>query len=346
MIHPIESIKAARARAFGMGVGQGGSIRALRKQFGNEIKAASKSFNDKSSSIYAAARDARDAAGFKGDIKSFLQTEAGEGYKNQLTSLHNYIFADSDTTRTKLFNALDDYKSMYGEQYHARIGKDILGIAQSDYGSMIDEARTTRSGFTVEQDGKLYEYQMNENVDVRRSRSNALYGTDTEDAISDPDIRYKRRLLTTSSDGKVTTRGNWETQVDGAKIDKKAYDAARALSGAEDVKFDPKTGATVASDVEGATSTWITHTNKSVKAPESSNVNLNTGATRKAYKQVYTDSYEQEAARIARTGAGENSGIFKQLGDAAAAHPLAAAAIAVGGFALASKALDKRREYD
>lgn len=54
----------------------------------------------------------------------------------------------------------------------------------------------------------------------------------------------------------------------------------------------------------------------------------------------------QEAARIAKTGAAEGSGILSQLASSAAKHPGIAAAIAVGGFALASKALDKRREYD
>lgn len=337
MIHPFASMADSLTRVFGTGVGQGGAIRRLRNQFGKEVNKATKIFNEEASGIYAAAREARDAAGFEGDIKSFLQTDGGKQYSDQLTRLHNSTFEKLDTDlRPKLRNALKDYEAMYDAPYHSRVKKDVMGIAQSDYGAMIDEARTTRSGFTVKENDKLYEYQMNEDVDIRKLKGEM----NPTKRLEEPSVEYKRRLLT-ESDGKIT-RGNWETKIDGAQIDKSMYDAASALEGATEVKFDPKTGATVASDVEGAVSTWTTTARKTAKLPEDGNIRLNAGLTRKAY----AESYEKEAARIAKTRAGENSGIFKQLGEAASAHPFAAAAIAVGGFALASKALDKRKEYN
>lgn len=110
-------------------------------------------------------------------------------------------------------------------------------------------------------------------------------------------------------------------------------------------------GAFVASDAQGATNFNVTRRtiddlDDSIRRAAAQNNHLPGGnyRARAAASSDYVDA--RVASKIANTATGETSGIFSQLADAAAAHPVIAAGIAIGGFALASKALDRRREYD
>ncbi len=319
-----------------MEFGQGGVIRDLRGQFGKAYNNFAKDYNSQSATILKQAREAANAEGFSGNIESYLETDKGKIYNDELIQLRNQLLQDHDVEGigNQLQNALDDYSSVNGRQFISKKDKEVMGILKNgDYKSTPTRTETIQ-GFEANIGGKNYEYINTIQKDVVEGFGGAPLGPSKTNVI------HQRRAFTLDDKGNKI-RGSLTTIED---ADWDAFIGDTSISKTP-LEFDAE-GRIVSSGLTGVTSfskdkVFVGKTRGDFGVPDPS-----VKSVKRAYSNLYDDSIQREASKIAKTGVGENSGIFKSIAAAAKANPVVAAAVAIGGFGIANKLLDRRREYD
>lgn len=306
--------------------GTSGRINKLRSRYGKEVNKATKEFNKGVDALTKKASSMRPADSTE-SIGDFIlnNPELAEEY----AQLQNTTFARVNKLEGAINQSLEDYASIDGNGPLKFTDKQKaqLGMAQQGRFGPQSQVQEATTQFTREVDGVKYLYEKNSTITRSALEDGSWSSPEIKDSIT-------RRKLTTDAEGKIV-RGD-PTSISSSDFD----DALKS-------QIEANKGRKIAPDAEGAikTTTSVKHLNADGSPVKFGYMEgLDDAASVKQYARAYDKS--DVAARISKTGAAEGSGIFSQIADAAAKHPGYAAAIAIGGFALASKALDRRREYD